>query len=469
MLWCALFFPQLPVDMQVSTLDSDNPVAVITQDGARRLIMAVDDTARELGIHPGLTLNSAYAIAPELHLIDYDEQAQQRYLEQLSLWALNYSSWVTPRAPDVVLIELAASLRLFGGLDSLLDRLQKGCNKQGLHMQYGVAPTPAAASLLAHVEPGKRIEQQQALTTELGSIGVEYLPLDNFTLKGLRQSGIRHCKQLFRLPAAALNRRFGTDCSTLIFKLLGTLPDPCPAFTVTDNFAQGLDLPLEAPDANALQFPLNRLLAALGGFLKSHDQGVLALRITLGHLRHDATHIDVVFLEATSNHKHLMKVILERLDKTTLPVPATSIHIETLELAEVPHHGRDLLQKSQCQPASIQQTLDNLAARLGSEKLYTPLLTDDHRPEKAWASALLADNKPPENWPARPVWLLREPRQADRPLERVSSAERIENGWWDNTDVRRDYYIARDRDGISYWVFADRREPETLYIHGLFA
>jgi len=469
MLWCALLFPQLPIDMQSATLEVDIPVAVIAQDGARRSIMATDDTAREMGIHPGLTLNSAYAIAPELHLIDYDEATQQRYLEQLSLWALQYSSWITPRAPNIVLVELAASLRLFGGLDALLNQLVQGCQAQGLHMQYGVAPTPTAASLLAHVEPGRRIEQESSLASELGAIGVECLPLDAFTLKGLRQSGIRHCEQLFRLPPSALNRRFGTDCVGLIFKLLGTLPDPCPAFSVPDNFKRSLDLPLEAPDANALQFPLNRLLAALGGFLKSHDQGVRAIRITLGHHRHDATAIDVVFLEATRNHKHLMKVILERLDNTRLPVPAISICVETRELADVPHHARDLLNKSQSQSTSIQQTLDNLAARIGSEKLFTPLLTDDHRPEKAWTSALLADNEPPENWPARPVWLLREPRPVDRPLQLVSGAERIENGWWDTTDVRRDYYIARDSDGTSYWVFADRRQPDQLYIHGLFA
>ena len=469
MLWCALLFPQLPIDMLAAEHETDAPLAVIIQEGSRRLIMSCDAHARDQGIHPGLTLNSAYAITPDLHIIEYDEQAQQTYLEQLSLWALQYSSWVTPRAPNLVLIELAASLRLFGGLKPLLSRLKHDCLAQGLSMQYGIAPNATAASLLAHVTPGSCIRNESTLTDALGEISTEYLSLDAFTLKGLRQSGIRHCKQLFNLPPAALTRRFGTDCTELIFRLQGKLPEACPAFTVPDTFTRSLDLPLEAPDASALKFPLNRLLSALGGFLKSHDQGVKTLRMTLGHHRHDPTELDIVFLEATSSHKHLMKVIMERLDNTRLPVPATQVKLETLELAAVTHNDRDLFRKSQSQSGSIKQTLDNLAARLGTDKLYTPLLTDDHRPEKAWASALLAENKPPENWPARPTWLLKEPRLAHSQLELISSIERIENGWWDDIDVRRDYYIARDQRGACYWVYNDRQAPDLLYIHGIFA
>lgn len=47
--------------------------------------------------------------------------------------------------------------------------------------------------------------------------------------------------------------------------------------------------------------------------------------------------------------------------------------------------------------------------------------------------------------------------------------ERIENGWWDATDVRRDYFIARDAGGAYYWVFRLRHDPERVWIHGLFA
>jgi protein ImuB len=45
--------------------------------------------------------------------------------------------------------------------------------------------------------------------------------------------------------------------------------------------------------------------------------------------------------------------------------------------------------------------------------------------------------------------------------------ERIESGWWDGRDVRRDYYAARNPRGTRLWVFRDYRESR-WYLHGFF-
>jgi len=65
--------------------------------------------------------------------------------------------------------------------------------------------------------------------------------------------------------------------------------------------------------------------------------------------------------------------------------------------------------------------------------------------------------------------MLETPKATNRPLHRVSDIERIETGWWDDTDVRRDYFIADDNDGVRYWVFKLRDGSGELYIHGIFA
>jgi len=303
----------------------------------------------------------------------------------------------------------------------------------------------------------------------LKDIPVEYLTLDEFTQRGLRQSGIRVLQQLIELPPAALTRRFGHQCTDLIYKINGTLPDPCPAFIAPDTFSQALDLPLEAPDTNALTFPLNRLLNALGGYLKAGDHGVKSLDIILYHHRCEPTVVALRFLSATADHAHLLKVAKERLANTTLAEPVTRVKIKATELADVERDGKDLFQKSQAQPVSIEHVFDNLVARLGKHALYTAVPDDDHRPEKAWLSAMLETKRPPSEWPARPLWLLSEPRPATEALHVTTHPERIENGWWGNDDVRRDYAIAHNQAGSYYWVFRLRQQPETLYIHGIFA
>jgi protein ImuB len=309
----------------------------------------------------------------------------------------------------------------------------------------------------------------QSLSETLATVPVGYLPLDDFTLKGLRQSGIRALGELRTIPPAALTRRFGSQCTELLYKLDGRLPDPKEAYKPCETFSQGVDLPLEAPDTAALAFPLNRLLGALGGYLKARDLGVRHLDVVLFHNKGKATRLPLKFLDATANTNHLFRIATERLGGLELQAPVIRLALESTELASLEREGRDLFQKSQAQSSSIEQVLDKLVARLGKEALYTALPGDDHRPEKAWMSALLERQQPPNQWPARPVWLLQEPKLIQEKITLHTLPERIENGWWDDTDVRRDYFIASNNSGAYYWVYRKRYDSEQYWIHGLFA
>jgi protein ImuB len=74
------------------------------------------------------------------------------------------------------------------------------------------------------------------------------------------------------------------------------------------------------------------------------------------------------------------------------------------------------------------------------------------------------------------LWLLAEPQLldgGDQPcfegmLELESGPERIESGWWDGRDVRRDYYVARNPAGVRFWVFRDREPSGRWFLHGVF-
>jgi len=309
----------------------------------------------------------------------------------------------------------------------------------------------------------------QTLHTLLNTLAIEHLPLDAFVFKGLRQSGIRNLKQLRQLKPAALTRRFGTSLTDYLYKLDGTLPDPRPGFVPPETFSEGMDLPLEAPDTQALRFPLNRLLNALGGYLTLNDLGVRELTLVLTHNKQPDTKVVIGFLDPTSNHTHVLRTASERLAGTTLPEPVHRLTLHATDLAPIERNARDLFQKSQAQAHSIQQVMDNLAARLGREALYIALPDDDHRPEKAWLAEVLKTRSQPNSWPARPLWLYPTPRPAQQRLTLISAAERIENGWWDSTDVRRDYYIAYADNGGCYWVYKPRNAADQWFIHGVFA
>ena len=48
----------------------------------------------------------------------------------------------------------------------------------------------------------------------------------------------------------------------------------------------------------------------------------------------------------------------------------------------------------------------------------------------------------------------------------LAGPERIECGWWDGDEARRDYFVARLRTASLAWVY---REDGEWFLHGLFA
>ncbi len=133
--------------------------------------------------------------------------------------------------------------------------------------------------------------------------------------------------------------------------------------------------------------------------------------------------------------------------------------------------------------------LERLRARLGPDAIYGLCLVPGHRPEVAWRAQPVNAQQAPRKrvvtgpalpWEAgrRPMWLLREPRElgerdgvprhAGRPLQLMGGPERLETGWWDGSDISRDYYVARAMGGAWLWVFRERHHARRWFLHGAF-
>lgn len=86
-----------------------------------------------------------------------------------------------------------------------------------------------------------------------------------------------------------------------------------------------------------------------------------------------------------------------------------------------------------------------------------------------------ADAPPPACVSAtRPFWLLRRPQPLrGGPRRILAGPERIESGWWDERDQRRDYYIVETRSGQRAWAFVmagcAAHASDGWTLHGWFA
>ena len=112
--------------------------------------------------------------------------------------------------------------------------------------------------------------------------------------------------------------------------------------------------------------------------------------------------------------------------------------------------------------------VERLRARLGHDAVCGLATQPDHRPEHAWRRVEPGEWDPREfRQPGpRPLWLLEPKKLNEGEAVVLAGPERIESGWWDGDDAKRDYFVARLPNSSLAWVY---REAGEWYLHGLFA
>ena len=120
MLWLALSLPHLPLQALPWSrpgLDATLPVAVAEQ----HRLLAVNRAARALGAQPGQSAATALSLAPGLQVLPREPRREAAFVEALALALAALTPHLCPLEGGV-LLEVRASLRLFGGVRRLQRR-----------------------------------------------------------------------------------------------------------------------------------------------------------------------------------------------------------------------------------------------------------------------------------------------------------------------------------------------------------
>ena len=312
MLWLGWYFPRLPLEC-FGVAEVGAPLAVSRREQGREWINRCNPAALELGIRPGMALPAALALAPGLEVRSRDPHREQQALEALAGWAWCYSSRIS-FDPLLVLLEVGASLRLFGSFHDLLEQMEAELPKLGYLGQWGAAPTPAAAALLARTVPGSCLKERHELEGAVASI-----PLSRFTrnlqlLALMRDIGLSSIGDCLRLPRPELARRVGSEPALLLDRLLGRAPDPRPLWQPPQRFRQRLQLVAEIEEAPSLLFPARRLIESLCAFLRGRDGLVQQLEWRLLHRHQPATVLRLGLLKPGREALHLLELLRQRLE-----------------------------------------------------------------------------------------------------------------------------------------------------------
>jgi len=468
-LWTGIVCPQHALQALTRLLpdaDPGRPLAVHETVRGRDRVIEANRAARGLGVHPGQPLADALVIAPALETLVRDRKAERRLFESVALAAFDFSHQVAITGDGVVL-ETGRSRRLHGGLEKLLEALQAALDALGIVARLGHAPVPAAACLLAR--HGRSASDLETLRAQLRHWPLDKLMLADAELEKLAGLGLKRLAEVLALPRFDFRRRLGERLARHLDRLLGLEATPLVYWKPSERFRLRLELPVPGDRIGALLFALNRMLAELETWLRVRDRALTGLEVELRPENgRTPIRLNAALSQPGFNRERLLEILRLKLEPVRLNEAIETLVLGAASTAEHRPPQADLwtgANGGDAWPA----LLDRLAARIGAENLSGIAPCPDHRPEKAWRWTEPGTTTAATACPPRPAWLLPEPRpcEIDR-LRLIDGPERIESGWWDGHDCRRDYWTAHDRHGNRLWVFREYKPRSGWFVHGLF-
>jgi protein ImuB len=374
-------------------------------------------------------------------------------LAPIAAWACQFTPRVSLEPPQELLLEVQGSLRMYGGVESLNRQLEAGLGALGFAFKTAIAPTARAALWLARGEG----EELEALPVEV----------TRFDLDFFKSIGISTVGELLQLPREGLGQRCGARVLQELDRALGAAPEPRLFFSPPPSFAAKLELPAEAVHAEGLLFGARRLLAQLEGLLTARQEGIREFNLFLLH-EDKSTTVQVGLASSARDAERMAQLLRERLGSLNLIQPVPAIRLEAGGFA--PLHGRSggMFGDPAAEAEGWARLVERLRARLGHDAVCGLATQPDHRPEHAWRRVEPGEWDPRE-WlqpGPRPLWLLEPKKLEEDGFVRLAGPERIESGWWDGDDAKRDYFVARLPNSSLAWVY---REAGEWYVHGLFA
>jgi protein ImuB len=483
-LWFCAYLPNLP--LEASGPAKDARVVVAEQRGIHRVLLACPK-ASAAGIQPGQSANAALALLPTLRIEERSILREQQAVERLATWLEQFTSVVCIAGHDLLLLEIAGSLRLYGGLPCLRQQLAAGLEQQGFAAALAIAPTPLAATWLARAGRRACVREPASIARVLRGLPLACLDWPAAICDSIRAMGASCIGDCLRLPREGFARRFGVQRLLELDRALGRLPDPRTSWRAPERFCADYEMTEEQSDREILLAICHELLLSLERFLLMRQLGTQQLRLSFFHLRAPATQVVLGGAEFERHAGHWSELLGIRFERVLLPEPVIAVRLQAGRSQALPAvSGRLALQAKpggSGRRYSMSQLIERLAARVGYQSVQGVTTVAEHRPQRAWrlqqlpgggAVTTLAAIRYPLR---RPLWMLPEPAlltaEHGYPLLQgrlilLEGPERLETGWWDNDGIARDYYTAMNPQGLRLWVFRNRNHAPAWYLHGFF-
>lgn len=394
------------------------PVALV----AEHRISSVNAAAAARGLRTGMKRATAMALAADLLLGEADPAREAAALQAVAHAALAFTPSVTLlEGHATVLMEVRASLRLFGGLAVLHRLVLEALMPLGHRVSVAAAPTALGAAVLARwgqaaaavasaasrTQGGLEAGAAPAFDPVLGAHATRLPELARLLdaapvwllgpgrehWEALQGMGLRTLADLRELPRAGLARRFGEALLQDLDRALGRAPDPRRWLELPTRFEARLELHRRADRTEQVLVAASALLARLVVWAQARHGRIAAFTLAMQHEpRHPgqgsgqaapATELRIELAEAALDAAHLQLLLRERLAQVKLAAPTLELRLRCRELVRAAPPNGELFPTRGSEALGLARLLERLRARLGDAQVQRLVPVADHRPERS--------------------------------------------------------------------------------------
>lgn len=498
-LWVPLF--PLAARLRAEPELSGEALAVTAGNGAAAQIVAATRAARRLGVTAGMTLVQARALVPKLAARNRDNACERAAQEALAEIAERFSPRVEIAGPGILFLDadgLAGRFRPASPAapdwtpERELGRaLVAASRRAGLPARVGIASSKLAAQVAAQASGS---DPAEPCIVASGSEARFLAPLPLARLapelglgETLARWGLASIGDFARLPAAEVVSRLGPAGAELHTVARGVDPRPLLPREPPLDLAEGSELEWPLVALEPFLFLAHAALDRISRRLEIRGLGCtrLALELTLEPEGRDARAWDLP--APTRDTKTLLTLVRLELESRP-PGAAVAAFLFTATPDRTRPEQGTLFGPPALSPERLATTLARLFALLGPDRVGSPRPVDGHRPERLAlvpfappaAPTIYRSFSRPNPAPSAPaagkgllavrtlrppieLEVLVEPRSADREpapthIQSLASAAndkrpaiagavriaagpwRIEEGWWSDTPVTREYW-----------------------------
>ncbi len=492
----AIQFPHLLTDWMLRKQPElkDKPFALALTEKGRRVVKAVNDVAKNKGVFTEMVVADCKAIVPELEIFDFDPEQTEKLLNALAEWCLRYTPFVALDLPDGLILDARGCTHLWSGEEGYLNDIHTRFKNFGYHIRTAIADTAACAWAASRFGKSSSIVPAGKQAEVLSTLPSAALRLENTAHERLEKLGLKTVGSFMKMPRTALRRRFGQHLLTRLDQALGFEMEMMLPVKPLTPFEERLPCLEPIRNAGGIEIALKMLLETLYERLNRECKGLRKCELSCYRLDGIVQKIEIGTNKPARNITHLFKLFEIKIAQIN---PGLGIELFILSapvVEELLNEQDSLWDVSGTNENAIAELIDKLNGKIGNNSVHRYLPAEHYWPERSVKEADSLSEKKNSEWRLdlpRPLHLLEKPEKIEvsvpipdypplmfryknvmHTVKKADGPERIEQEWWIQQGLYRDYYCVEDEHGARYWLFRsgdyNSGNPE-WFLHGFFA